>query len=283
MAVKKYKPTTPGRRNASVADFSDLTKKKPEKKLTRSLKKRAGRSKSQGKITVHHRGGGHKRRYRLVDFKRFEFDKEAKVIALEYDPNRSTRIALIEYLESKKRAYILAPDKLKVGDKVVSSKKKIEVKPGNRMQLKYIPAGLMVYNLEFSPGKGGKIVRAAGEGAIIMSQEEGLIQIKMPSTEIRNFSDACLATIGQLSNAEHRHVRLGKAGRSRWLGRRPTVRGKAKNPVDHPHGGGEGNQPIGMKHPKTAQGKPALGVKTRNKNKSTNKFIVQRRKKKKRK
>ncbi len=275
MGVKIYKPTTPGRRNASGDDFSDITKTKPEKSLTKALKKSGGRN-NQGKITVGQRGGGHKRRYRMIDFKRQTWDMEAEVMAIEYDPNRTCRIALIQYKDGKK-SYILAADKMTVGEKIVSSQKKVEVKPGNRMPLKYIPAGLMVYNID------GKTIRSAGTGATIMSEESGLTQIKLPSTEIRNFSSDSIATVGQLSNPEKRHVRLGKAGRTRWLGKRPKVRGKAKNPVDHPHGGGEGNQSIGMKHPKTPTGKPALGVKTRKANKFSDKLIVKRRKKKKRK
>ncbi len=279
MGIKVYKPTTAGRRNSSVDDFSDLTKGKPEKGLTVALRRQGGRN-NQGKITVHQRGGGHKRRYRLVDFKRQKFDQEAVIKALEYDPNRNTRIALIEYADQTK-AYILAPQTLKVGDKVVSSQQKVEVKVANRMPLKYIPAGMMVYELELTPGRGGQIVRSAGMGAVIMAQENNLVQLKMPSGEIRNFFGDCSATIGQASNPEWRHVRWGKAGRMRWLGRRPKVRGKAMNPVDHPHGGGEGNQPIGLKHPKTPTGKPALGVKTRDANKYSNKFILARRKKRK--
>ncbi|MFH0818912.1 MAG: 50S ribosomal protein L2 [Patescibacteria group bacterium] len=278
MGVTKYKPTTPGRRKSSVDDFSDITKKKPVKSLTVAKRRKGGRN-NQGKITVPHQGGGAKQRYRLVDFKRNRYDVEAEVIAIEYDPNRSGRIALIKY-NTGELSYILAPNNLVIGSKVISSLEKQEINPGNRMPIKHIPAGIMVYNLELEPGRGGLIARSAGNGILVMSHEGKFAQVKMPSSEVRNISNECLATIGQMSNTEWRNIRWGKAGRMRHRGIKPTVRGKAQNPVDHPHGGGEGNQPIGMKHPKTKSGKPALGVKTRNPNKKSNLYIVRRRKKK---
>ncbi|MFH1536533.1 MAG: 50S ribosomal protein L2 [Patescibacteria group bacterium] len=277
MGIKFYKPTTPGRRATSVDDFSDITKKKPEKNLTAPLKKRAGRN-NQGRVTVHHRGGGAKRKYRIVDFKQNIYDIPAEVKAIEYDPNRTCRIALIEY-EGGQKSYILAAQKLKVGDKVMSSQKRIESKPANRMPLKDVPIGLSVYNIELSPGNGGEIVRSAGTGALVQGSEGEFVQLKMPSGEIRIFNKMCVASIGQVSNPEWRNIRWGLAGRMRNRGIRPTVRGKAKNPCDHPHGGGEGNQPIGLKNPKTPWGKPALGVNTRNKKKKSNIFIIKRRKK----
>lgn len=276
MGVKVYKPTTPGRRKSSVDDFSDITKKYPEKSLTKAIKRTGGRN-SQGKITVRHRGGGAKRRYRIIDFKRTKFDVPATVEAIEYDPNRNARIALLQYSDGEK-AYMVSPHQLEVGVTVISSKSKLEVHVGNRMPLEFIPAGIMVYDLELEPNRGGTVARAAGNGVMVMSMEGNLVQVKMPSGEIRVFNNACMATIGQVSNPEHRTIRWGKAGRSRHRGKRPSVRGKAMNPVDHPHGGGEGNQPIGLKHPKTAQGKPAFGVRTRNAEKSSNKFIIKRRK-----
>ncbi len=280
MGVKVYKPTTPGRRKSSVDDFADITKSHPEKRLTSPIKRKGGRN-NQGKITVRHRGGGAKRRYRNIDFKRERFDVEATVEAIEYDPNRNARIALISYTDGEK-SYIIAPHQLKVGDKVVSSQSKVEIQLGNRMPIGNIPAGIMVYNLELAPGKGGTVARSAGNGIMVQSKEGEFVQVKMPSSEIRVFNVNCLATVGQVSNPEYRGIRWGKAGRMRHRGFRPTVRGKAMNPVDHPHGGGEGSQPIGLKHPKTPQGKPALGVKTRKAHKASNNFIVNRRNKKKR-
>jgi len=276
MAVKKYKPTTPGRRKSSVDNFSDLTRTKPEKSLVVIKKKKAGRSK--GKITVRHKGGGAKQFIRVIDYKRTKFDIPAKVDSIEYDPNRGARIALLIYADGEKR-YMIAPVDLKVGDEVLSSKNKIEIKAGNCMPLEHIPVGVPVYNVELNPGRGGQIARSAGNMVNIMATEEGYTLLRMPSTEIRKVSMKCMATIGQASNPDRRLIRWGKAGRMRHRGIRPTVRGKAMNPVDHPHGGGEGRQPIGLKHPKTPQGKPALGVKTRRK-KSSDKLIVQRRKKK---
>ncbi len=276
--MKIYKPTTPGRRGMTGTDFSMLTKKKPEKKLLRPLKKRAGRG-SNGRITVRHRGGGAKRLYRVIEFSEEKMDMPAKVIALEYDPNRTSFIALLEYSDKQKQ-YILAPQGLKVGDEIVYSEK-APLTSGNRIKLKNIPIGTMAYNIEMEPGRGGKLVRSAGTGAQVLAQEEKYTQIKMPSTEVRRISNECFASIGMLSNPEHRFVKIGKAGRARLKGRRPGVRGSAMNPCDHPHGGGEGRSPIGLKYPKTPWGKHALGVKTRKKHKWTNKFIIQRRKKKK--
>jgi large subunit ribosomal protein L2 len=258
----------------SVVTSEDITKKKPEKSLIKILKKKSGRSK--GRITVRHRGGREKRYYRLVDFKRDKFDMPAKVEAIEYDPNRSCRIALIKYEDGEKR-YIIAPQKIKVGDEIVSSKKKIKIKIGNCLPLEYIPTGLYVHNIELIPGKGGQIVRSAGNWAQIQAIEGKYAQIRMPSKEVRLVLKNCLATIGQVSLSEHRAVRIGKAGRKRHMGIRPTVRGKAMNPKDHPHGGGEGGHPIGMIHPKTKWGKPALGVKTRRNKKWSDKLIVKRR------
>ncbi|MFA5211390.1 MAG: 50S ribosomal protein L2 [Patescibacteria group bacterium] len=278
MAVKLYKPTTAGRRKSSVQDFSDITKTKPEKSLTVFLKTHAGRN-NQGRITVRHKGAGVKKLYRLVDFRQNKYDLEAKVIAIEYDPNRSSRIALIEYVSNKEKSYVIAPDGLKVGDLVISSKNKIEPKTAYRMPLEYIPAGMFVYNVELEPGKGGQIARGAGIGAQLMVIEGKYAQLKMPSSEIRIVKKECLASIGQVSNSDWKLIRWGKAGRSRHRGIRPTVKGKNMNPVDHPHGGGEGHSPIGLKAPKTKWGKPALGVKTR-KPRTSDKFILQRRKNK---
>ncbi|MBU1164681.1 50S ribosomal protein L2 [Patescibacteria group bacterium] len=277
MPVKKYKPTTPGRRKASVQDTRKLTKNKAEKRL-RITKKRSGGRGMRGKLTVRHIGGGAKRFIRIVDFTRDKFDISAKVASIEYDPNRNAHIALLFYKDGEKR-YIIAPDKLEVGDELVSSKKRTEIKPGNRMPLSQIPMGLLVYNVELMPEKGGKIVRSAGAWAKLQAIEDGMAQLRLPSTEVRKVPEKCMASIGQVSNPDAMHVRLGKAGRTRHLGIRPTVRGKAMNPVDHPHGGGEGSNPIGLKNPKTPWGKPALGVKTRKKGKYSDKLIVRRRKK----
>jgi len=274
MGIKKVKPTTAGRRQATFDDFFDITKTKPEKNLI-IIKKRMGGRNAQGKITIRHRGGGAKRYIRLVDFKRDKFDIPAKVASIEYDPNRGARIALLNYRDGAKR-YIVAPVDLVVGEEVLASKNQIEIKRGNAMPVKYIPAGVAVYNLELEPSQGGRIARGAGNSVSVMGVEGKYAQIKMPSGEIRLVSKECLCTIGQVSNPDKRHIKLGSAGRSRHLGIRPTVRGKAMNPVDHPHGGGEGNQPIGLKHPKTPWGKPALGVKTR-KHRYSDKFIIKRR------
>ena len=273
--MKRYLPTTPSRRLASVEDFSVLTKKEPEKSLVLPLKKSGGRN-AQGRITVRHRGGGAKRLYRIINFGQENIDVKGKVIALEYDPNRTAFIALVEY-ENKKKGYILAPQGLKVGDTVITSEK-AEVKIGNRMKLKNIPIGQEVFNIEIQPQSKGKLVRAAGTSAKVLAFEDKYVHLKMPSGEIRKIHKECYATIGSVSCPEHRFVKLGKAGRSRYKGRRPYVRGSAMTPRDHPHGGGEGRTGIGLKHPKTPWGKPALGVKTR-KRKKTDKFIIQRRKK----
>ena len=279
MAIRKYKPTTPGRRISSVDTFSDITKKKPEKSLLKKRKQQAGRN-SQGKITVRHRGGGAKRHVRVIDFKRTKFDVPATVASIEYDPGRGARIALLQYADGDKK-YMVAPIGLKVGDKVVSSKNKGEIKVGNRFPIENIPAGIGVYNIEIEPGKGGQMVRGAGTTAQIMAVEGKNATLKLPSGEVRMVPRSCMATIGQTSNTDRRLIRWGKAGRMRHRGIRPTVRGKVMNPVDHPHGGGEGSNPIGLKHPKTPTGKPALGVKTRRK-KTSDKLILQRRKKRRR-
>jgi len=275
MAIKFYKPTTPSRRKSSVVNTSELTKKRPEKKLIVAKKRQAGRN-SQGKITVRHRGGGHKKFYRLIDSKRDKFDQSAKVLSIEYDPNRTAWIALLQY-EDKDKSYIIAPTNLKAEDTVVSSHNKVEIKAGNRMPLAFIPVGIMVHDIEKQPDSGGMLVRSAGSAALIQSVEGDQAQLKLPSGEIRIFNKDCLATVGQVSNVDHENIRIGKAGRKRWMGIRPTVRGKAMNQVDHPHGGGEGGSPIGLKHPKTPWGKPALGVKTRKKGKYSDKFIIKRR------
>lgn len=280
MAVKRVKPITPGLRQARFDDFSDITKKTPEKSLIVIKKKRGGRN-AQGKITIRHRGGGAKRYIRMVDFKRDKFDIPARVEAIEYDPGRGARIALLYYADGEKR-YIISPVGLKVDDKIASSKKKIEIKKGNSMPIKYIPAGVEIHNIELEPGFGAKIVRSAGNAAFVMGVEDKYAQIKLPSGEIRLVKKECMCSVGQVSNPDKRHIKLGSAGRSRHLGWRPTVRGTAMNPVDHPHGGGEGKQSIGMKHPKTPWGKPALGVKTRKKKNKSDKLIIARRKNKKR-
>lgn len=272
--LKNYKPTTPGRRGTSVIDTSSLSKKRPEKSLTVYIKDKAGRS--GGEVTVRHQGGGVKRLYRQIDFRQDKLDIPARVKSLEYDPNRSAWVALIYFNDGEKR-YILASHDLKIGDIIIVSKNKIDAKSSNRMPLKYIPTGTLVHNIELVPGTGGKIVRSAGTGAILMTIEKGLAQLKLPSKEIRLVSENCLASVGQVSNPDWRLVRWGKAGRMRLRGIRPSVRGKAMNPVDHPHGGGEGHSPIGLVHPKTPWGKPALGVKTRNKKKWSNKYILKRR------
>lgn len=281
MAIKIYKPTTPARRATSVMDSRDLTKKSPEKALIVSGKNMAGRN-SSGKITVRHQGGGARKKVRIVDFKRDKFDIPAKVVAIEYDPGRNANIALLNYADGEKR-YMVAPIDLKVDDMVISSQDKVEFKIGNAMPLKHIPTGMMVYNLEINPGQGGIIARSAGNTVTIMGFDKGMAQLKMPSGEIRLVNENCLATVGSVSNPEFKNIRWGKAGRMRHRGIRPTVRGKVMNPVDHPHGGGEGSNPIGMKYPKTPWGKHALGVKTRKQKKASSKFILQRRPKKKKK
>ncbi len=255
-----------------------LTKKEPEKKLLLSFKKRAGRAKN-GRITVRHKGGGAKRLYRIVDFSQDKLNIPAKTIAIEYDPYRNAFLALLEY-QDKEKKYILAPQGLKIGDEIIFAEK-TEIKTGNRMKLKNIPVGTMVYNIEIEPGKGGKFIRGAGTGARVLTQEGNFTHLELPSLEIRKIPAECFASIGMVSNQEYIFKTIGKAGPVRLKGIRPTVRGTAMNPVDHPHGGGEGRTSIGMKHPKTPWGKPALGVKTRKRGKWTNKFIIQRRKKKK--
>ncbi|MDP2656488.1 MAG: 50S ribosomal protein L2 [bacterium] len=277
MSVIIHKPTSPARRHSSVADFSMLTNKRPERSLVVIKKKRSGRN-NQGKITVRHRGGGTRKYYRMVDFSRqTRLDQQARVIALEYDPNRSARLALLEYPDSFK-AYMIAPTGILVGDMIIATRGKAEVKAGNRLPLAYIPSGMMVNTIEMNPGGRGIVARSAGVGAKVMSVEGDFAMIKMPSGEIRKFNAQCLATVGEVGNSDHRLIRWGKAGRSRLRGIRPTVRGKVMNPVDHPHGGGEGVNPIGLKHPKTPQGKPALGVRTRRKKKASSKYIITRRK-----
>jgi large subunit ribosomal protein L2 len=272
MPVRQYRPTSPGRRRMSVSTFEEITKTRPEKSLTVRLKKHAGRN-NRGRITTRHRGGGAKRAYRLIDFKRNKLDVPAKVAAIEYDPNRSARIALLHYVDGEKR-YILAPLGLKVGDHVVAGAD-ADIKPGNALPLKNIPTGTTVHNVELERGRGGQIVRSAGAGAQLMAKEGKYALLRLPSGEQRNVNILCMATIGQVGNVDHENVRIGKAGRSRHMGRRPTVRGSAMNPVDHPHGGGEGRAPIGGQ-PQTPWGKPALGYKTR-KNKKSDRFIVRRR------
>lgn len=279
MAVKRYKPTTPGRRRSSVDVASDVTTTTPYKPLLK-IKKRTGGRNSYGRITVRHIGGGAKRYIRVVDFKMDKFDIPAVIETIEYDPNRNARIALVLYKDGERR-YIVAPTDLKVGDEILSSKNQIEVKTGNRLTLENIPAGIPIYNIELIPGKGAELVRSAGLSAQLMSSDEKYAQIKLPSGEIRLVPSSCMASVGQVSNADYMHIRWGKAGRKRHLGIRPTVRGKAMNPCDHPHGGGEGRAPIGMKAPKTPWGKKALGVKTRNTKKASSKLIIKRRKKRK--
>ena len=274
MGIKTFKPTSPGRRFYTVADFSEITKEEPEPSLVVPLKKNAGRN-LHGRITTRHRGGGNKRKYRIIDFKRDKDNIPAKVVAIEYDPNRSARIALLAYADGEKR-YIIAPLGLSVGDTVISGEQ-VDVAPGNCMPLANIPIGTIVHNVELVPGKGGQIARAAGTGAQIMAKEGEYALLRLPSGELRRIHIRCRATIGQVGNLDHENVDLGKAGRSRWLGWRPTVRGSAMNPVDHPHGGGEGKAPIGLPGPVTPWGKPTLGYKTR-KNKVSDKFIVRRRK-----
>ncbi|MDD2806927.1 MAG: 50S ribosomal protein L2 [Patescibacteria group bacterium] len=281
MAIKIYKPTTPGRRQTSVAIFSDLTKKRPEKSLIKIKKKTGGRN-FAGKITVRHIGGGAKQYYRLIDYRRRKYDVPATVEAIEYDPNREARIALIKYADGTKQ-YMIAPVELKVGDEVMSSEKRIEIKSGNRMPLEFLPLGSVIFNIEVTPGNGAKLVRTAGSLAKFMAIEGDYATIKLPSGEVRLISKRCSATLGQVSNPDAMNIRIGKAGRMRHMGVRPTVRGKVMNPVDHPHGGGEGHNPIGMKAPKTPWGKPALGVLTRKRKKYSNRFIIRSRKQRRRK
>ena len=273
MPLKQYRPTSPGRRGMSGASFEEITKAKPEKSLLAPLKRKAGRS-NQGKITVRHRGGGAKRRLRILDFKRNKPGVPGRVAAIEYDPNRSARIALIHYADGDKR-YILAPIGLSVGD-TIKSGDEAEVKPGNALPLRLIPTGTMIHNIEMEAGRGGQLVRSAGAAAQLMAKEGEYALVRLPSTEVRRIRSNCLATIGQIGNVDHRSINLGKAGRKRWLGWRPTVRGSAMTPRDHPHGGGEGRAPIGLPGPKTPWGKPALGYRTR-KPKASDKMIIKRR------
>ena len=275
MGIKQLKSVTPGSRFPSRSDFSELTSRKPEKSLTRALRKSGGRN-NTGRITIRRRGGGHKRRYRIIDFKRDKFDIPAKVMTVEYDPNRSANISLLQYDDGEKR-YILSPVGLKVDDKVISGKN-VPLKTGNALILKNIPAGLFVHNIELLPGKGAQMVRSAGAAAQVMAHDGGMCTLKLPSSEIRMVRDVCMATLGQVGNREHEQIVSGKAGRTRWLGRRPKVRGVAMNPVDHPMGGGEGKS-SGGRHPTTPWGKPTKGYKTRKKNKKSNSLIVKRRNK----
>ena len=278
MSVKTYKPTTPSRRHMSVSGFDGIDKKaKPERSLTQVLKKHSGRN-SYGRITVRHQGGGARRKYRIIDFRRNKFDVAGKVLRLEYDPNRSANIALIEYPDGERR-YILAPVGLSQGDTVISSKD-ADIKPGNALPIASIPVGTVIHNIELYPGKGGQLVRSAGTQAQLMAREGKMAQIRMPSGEYRLVRSNCLATIGQVGNVDHANIHIGKAGRKRHMGIRPTVRGSVMNPVDHPHGGGEGKSPIGRPGPVTPWGKPTLGYKTRRAKNPTDKYIIKRRGKK---
>lgn len=271
--MKIYSPTTPGRRFMTSADFSELTSTKPEKSLLKPLKKSGGRN-SRGRMTARHKGGGHKRRYREIDFNRDKHGVPAKVASIEYDPNRTARIALLHYADGEKK-YILAPLGIQVGE-VVSSGPDAEVKAGNALPLSRIPLGISIHNIELSPGRGAQIVRSAGGSAVMIAKEGNFARVRLPSGEIRLIHIDCMATIGQLGNVEHEGISIGKAGRSRWLGRRPKVRGVAMNPIDHPHGGGEGKS-SGGRHPSTPWGKPTKGYKTRKVKKGSNKYIVARR------
>ena len=275
MAIKTFKPTTPSRRHMTVSAFEGIDKKaKPERSLTEVLKKHAGRN-SYGRITVRHHGGGNKRKYRVIDFKRDKVDMFAEILRLEYDPNRSANIALLQYEDGEKR-YILAPVGLKAGDRVISSEK-ADIKPGNALPLANIPTGTVIHNIELSPGKGGQLVRSAGVSAQLMAKEGNLAQIRLPSGEDRYIRINCKATIGSVGNEDYANIQIGKAGRKRHMGVRPTVRGSVMNPNDHPHGGGEGKSPVGRPGPVTPWGKPALGYKTRKKKKQSDKYIVRRR------
>ncbi len=274
MAIKKFRPTSPGRRFMTVSAFEEVTKTEPERSLLAPLQRKGGRN-SFGRITVRHHGGGHKRSYRVIDFRRNKDGIPAKVAGIEYDPNRSANIALLNYADGEKR-YILAPVGLRAGDTVLSGDK-ADIFPGNAMSIRYIPVGTLIHNIELKPGKGGQLVRSAGASAQLMAKEGAYAHIRMPSNEVRLIHVDCRASIGQVGNIEHENLSIGKAGRSRWLGKRPTVRGSVMNPVDHPHGGGEGRAPIGRKAPLTPWGKPTLGARTRRK-KQSDKYIVRRRK-----
>jgi len=272
MGIKTYKPTSPGRRFQTSSDFADITATQPERTLVTPLRKSGGRN-NYGRLTSRHLGGGHKRKYRLIDFRRDKFNIPARVATIEYDPNRTAQIALLFYADGEKR-YIIAPDKLSVGDTVVSADQ-ADIRPGNTLLLKNVPLGTLIHNVELKPGRGGQIIRSAGSFGQLMAKEGGYAQIRLPSGEVRKVRLECRATIGQVSNLEHENVRIGKAGRTRWLGRRPKVRGVAMNPIDHPMGGGEGKS-SGGRHPCTPWGVPTKGHKTR-RNKATDKFIVKRR------
>ena len=274
MAIKTFKPTSPSRRNMSVIDYSSLSKVEPERSLLEPLNKKSGRN-SYGRITVRHRGGGNRRKYRVIDFKRQKFDVKANVLTIEYDPNRSAFIALIQY-EDGEKSYIIAPNDLKVGD-VVMAGPNADIKPGNALPLSNIPVGTFIHNVEMYPGKGGQLARSAGNMAQLMAKEGKLALLRLPSGELRNVPINCMATVGEVSNSDHENVKIGKAGRKRNMGIRPTVRGSVMNPCDHPHGGGEGKSPIGRPGPVTPWGKPALGYKTRSKHNKSDKFIVKRR------
>ena len=274
MGIKKYNPTTPSRRNMTVSTFDEITKNEPEKSLLRPLNKKAGRN-SYGRITVRHHGGGNKRKYRVIDFKRNKDGIKATVIGIEYDPNRSANIALLQYEDEEKR-YILAPKGLKDGD-IVMSGAGADIKPGNALAIEEIPVGTLVHNIELKPGKGGQIVRSAGNAAQILAKEGDFAHVRLPSGEMRLIRVKCKATIGEIGNSEHENLNWGKAGKSRWMGIKPTVRGSVMNPCDHPHGGGEGKSPVGRSGPVTPWGKPALGYKTRKNKKQSDKYIVRRR------
>ncbi|ASK61654.1 50S ribosomal protein L2 [Virgibacillus phasianinus] len=276
MAIKKYRPTTNGRRGMTTSDFAEITTDTPEKSLLSPLYKRGGRN-NQGKLTVRHQGGGHKRQYRMIDFKRDKDGIRGRVATIEYDPNRSANIALINYVDGEKR-YILAPKGIKVGQEIESGKD-ADIKLGNTLPLQNIPVGTIIHNIELKPGRGGQLARSAGAEAQILGREEKYTLVRLASGEVRLILSTCRATIGQVGNIEHELIKIGKAGRSRWLGKRPTVRGSVMNPNDHPHGGGEGRAPIGRKSPMSPWGKPTLGYKTRKRNKPTDKFIVRKRKK----
>ncbi len=272
MPIKIYRPTSAGRRNMSVATFEEVTKTTPERRLLAPLQRKGGRN-NTGHITTRHQGGGHKRRYRIIDFRRDKLNVPGRISAIEYDPNRSARIALVAYQDGDKR-YILAPNGLKVGDPVISGAS-VDIRPGNALPIRNIPLGTVIHNIELYPGRGGQLVRSAGNAAQLLAKEGTRAQVRLPSGEVRYIDMNCMATIGQVSNPDHANVSLGKAGRSRWLGIRPSTRGIAMDPSSHPHGGGEGRSPIGMKSPKTPWGKKALGLKTR-RNKRSNKSIVRR-------
>ena len=274
MSIKVYKPTSNSRRNMSVTDYSELSKVAPERSLLEPLKNKSGRN-NYGRITVRHRGGANRRKYRVIDFKRSKFDVPAEVVSLEYDPNRSAHIALIKY-EDGVKSYILAPAGLKVGDKVMAGPD-ADIKPGNALPLINIPTGTVIHNVELYPGRGGQLARAAGNAAQLMAKEGEYALLRLPSGELRKVPATCMATVGQVGNLDHENVKIGNAGRKRHMGWRPTVRGSVMNPNDHPHGGGEGKSPIGHPGPVTPWGKPALGYKTRNKKKASNKMIVRRR------